>query len=224
MFWQNKEMLLSTARPEIETVVQDLVASGSTESTVPQGLPSQIMQTNFFLSTTELLAVDSLDSQASYLLLLPPSDPQPAAERSNVLIIRAHEGKKGQKQFLSEVLPLSMQFIEKSMENGRHVYVACQSGKDASVGVALAALQRFYGDDAELLPTQQWGGVEGQAVTRVYNLNPPDTKTLVTKSSIKTRLQWIIASCPIANPSRATLKRVNEYLLSPPAFYTKSST
>lgn len=123
-----------------------------------------------------------------------------------MLIIRAHEGKKGQKQFLSEVLPLSMQFIEKSMENGRHVYVACQSGKDASVGVALAALQRFYGDDAELLPTQQWGGVE------------------VTKSSIKTRLQWIIASCPIANPSRATLKRVNEYLLSPPAFYTKSST
>ena len=32
---------------------------------------------------------------------------------------------------------------------------------------------------------------------------------------LKTRLQWIIASCPQANPSRTILKRVNDFLLSP---------
>lgn len=38
----------------------------------------------------------------------------------------------------------------------------------------------------------------------------------VNKQSIAKRLQWIISSRPEANPSRATLKRVNEYLLTPP--------
>jgi tRNA A64-2'-O-ribosylphosphate transferase len=36
----------------------------------------------------------------------------------------------------------------------------------------------------------------------------------VTKQTIRTRLEWIIASCPRANPSRTTLKRVNELLLT----------
>jgi hypothetical protein len=39
------------------------------------------------------------------------------------------------------------------------------------------------------------------------------------KKSIRTRLEWIIASRPQANPSRATLKRVNEFLLSPPSLW-----
>jgi hypothetical protein len=37
----------------------------------------------------------------------------------------------------------------------------------------------------------------------------------VAKDVLKTRLQWIIASCPQANPSHTTLKRVNDFLLSP---------
>jgi len=37
----------------------------------------------------------------------------------------------------------------------------------------------------------------------------------VAKDVLKTRLEWIIASCPQANPSRTTLKRVNDFLLSP---------
>ncbi len=40
---------------------------------------------------------------------------------------------------------------------------------------------------------------------------------LTDKPSIRTRLEWVIASRPQANPARATLKRVNEFLLTPPA-------
>ena len=39
---------------------------------------------------------------------------------------------------------------------------------------------------------------------------------LVSKKTIAKRLQWIISSRPDANPSRVTLKRVNEYLLTSP--------
>ena len=45
---------------------------------------------------------------------------------------------------------------------------------------------------------------------------------LADKKSIRTRLEWIIASRPQANPSRATLKRVNEFLLSPPSLWRVS--
>lgn len=38
---------------------------------------------------------------------------------------------------------------------------------------------------------------------------------VVDKKSIRRRLEWIIESEPRVNPSRATLKRVNEYLLTP---------
>jgi hypothetical protein len=38
--------------------------------------------------------------------------------------------------------------------------------------------------------------------------NKPD------KHTVRTRLHWIITSHPQANPSRSTLKRVNEFLMS----------
>ena len=41
------------------------------------------------------------------------------------------------------------------------------------------------------------------------------TRPIVAKDVLKTRLQWVIASHPQANPSRTTLKRVNDFLLSP---------
>ena len=43
-----------------------------------------------------------------------------------------------------------------------------------------------------------------------------DCGIALDKASIRTRLEWIIASRPEANPSRATLKRVNEFLLTAP--------
>lgn len=41
-----------------------------------------------------------------------------------------------------------------------------------------------------------------------------DDTVVVDKDSLRTRLHWIIASLPQANPSRATLKRLNEFFMS----------
>ena len=49
----------------------------------------------------------------------------------------------------------------------------------------------------------------------------PVTFQAVTKDSIRKRLQWVLECRPGANPSRTTLKRVNEFLLSAPAFRRK---
>lgn len=38
---------------------------------------------------------------------------------------------------------------------------------------------------------------------------------VATKESVRMRLQWALESRPGANPSRTTLKRVHEFLMSP---------
>jgi hypothetical protein len=61
--------------------------------------------------------------------------------------IDARGGKKAHIQFLQVVLPQAMTFIRHHLELGMPVCIACDSGKDLSVGVALAALQMFFDDN-----------------------------------------------------------------------------
>lgn len=42
-----------------------------------------------------------------------------------------------------------------------------------------------------------------------------DVLVAATKADTRTRLQWILDKRPGANPSRSTLQRVNEFLMSP---------
>lgn len=63
------------------------------------------------------------------------------------LRLQLSEGKKGQLEYLQKALPLSMTFIRAQLESGSSICICCDSGKDASVGIALAALQLFFDDD-----------------------------------------------------------------------------
>ncbi|KAF8637561.1 hypothetical protein AX17_002747 [Amanita inopinata Kibby_2008] len=143
-----------------------------------------------------------------------PQDPP------TVLTLTIPEGKKGQLHFLQDALPRSMAFIQSHLfpnhsglsptgtgtgtgMGARRIYCACdsKSGFDRSTCIALVALQLFFDDRGNL------------------NLSAPKDNaglpSVTDKTSIQTRLEWIIASEPRANPSRTTLKRVNEYLMSP---------
>lgn len=109
-----------------------------------------------------------------------------------VLHVRLPPGKRGQHVFLNEVLPCATSFASTHLSLGRAI---CVAGGDAGVGVVLVLLQLFFDDDGKPL------GAQGDAA--------------VSKNSVRTRLEWVIASRPQTNPSRAILKRVNEFLLSP---------
>ena len=111
---------------------------------------------------------------------------------SQVLHVRLPPGKRGQHVFLHEVLPCATSFASTHLSLGRAI---CIAGGDAGVGVVLVLLQLFFDDDGKSRSTQ------GNAA--------------VSKNSVRTRLEWVIASRPQANPSRTILKRVNEFLLSP---------
>jgi tRNA A64-2'-O-ribosylphosphate transferase len=110
-------------------------------------------------------------------------------------------------------LPRSMAFIRKHLNEGRIVVIACTNGKDASVGVALAAIQTCFDQDGHLSLHNPLGMCQ-----MLFTVNSSSSSNSATKDAIRTKLQWIIASRPESNPSRATLKRVNEFLLSPVGF------
>jgi len=111
---------------------------------------------------------------------------------SRVLRVRLPAGKRGQHAFLHDVLPCATSFASTHLSLGRAI---CVAGGDAGVGVALVLLQLFFDDAGK--PRSALGDAA------------------VSKNSVRTRLEWVIASRPQTNPSRVILKRVNDFLLSP---------
>ncbi len=140
-------------------------------------------------STHHPAATRSNDSDA-------PSHPAPEESRDSssprVLRVLLPPGKRGQHVFLNEVLPRATAFARTHISLGRAI---CVAGGDAGAGVALVLLQLFFDDAGKLRNAQ--GDIA------------------VSKNSVRTRLEWVIASRPQTNPSRTILKRVNDFLLSP---------
>ncbi|KAF8828740.1 hypothetical protein HHX47_DHR3000133 [Lentinula edodes] len=95
-----------------------------------------------------------------------------------------------------------MEFVQMQLAQGMRVCIACDSGKDLSIGVATAALQKYFDDEGNFV-------VDG-----LHDIIPD-------KRTIRMRLEWIIAARPEANPARDTLKRVNEFLLTSDSFLRK---
>lgn len=75
------------------------------------------------------------------------------------------------------------------------IVVACETGKDLSVGVVLALLCRFQGGGGELSPCRE------------------EERHDINKNAIKIKLGGIMMRFPEANPSRATLQSVNSFLM-----------
>ena len=71
--------------------------------------------------------------------------------RSDVLLLEMREGKKGQAQFLKSILPKAIPYIDDHLSKGAAICIGCHNGKDASVGVALTALQMFFDDEGNFV-------------------------------------------------------------------------
>lgn len=136
----------------------------------------------------------------------PAAHPTEPNSTDRALFLALPAGKKGQHTLLASVLPSALPFIAAQLARGRAVCVCCDTGRDAAVGVALAALQACFDARGRCVPDGADADAEGEGERE---------GEAASKATIGTRLQWIIASRAEANPSRATLKRVNEFLLTP---------
>ncbi|KAI1791152.1 initiator tRNA phosphoribosyl transferase [Ganoderma leucocontextum] len=220
LFWKHKDELLSTLRDQLPDIVEEIVRQskvrqhGDTWRTHPT--PVTVTSGQLFIGSVADMPSDvadtlpDADGPVSFVIVSATAPrPQPNGDNAadleqlskeeHVLRLQLAEGKKDQLAFLQVVLPTATRFIKERLARGDAICVCCDTGKDAGVGIALAALQLFFDDRGQLL-------------------EPAATGCGATKESVRTRLQWIISSKPAANPSRATLKRVNEFLLSSPSF------
>ncbi|KAI9441515.1 initiator tRNA phosphoribosyl transferase [Lactarius indigo] len=238
IFWQHRAELLACPRAQLETLVARLVAmtprdavpshggagnggpSGAWRSAptpvtkvggrvllcsladLPRDLQAIVSSPSGTTEETAFVIVDDSESDApsdntdvSHPAPTPSNalpDAAPGDSSSRVLRVRLPPGKRGQHAFLHEVLPCATSFASTHLALGRAI---CVAGGDAGVGVALVLLQLFFDDAGK--PR----GARGDAA--------------ISKNSVRTRLEWVIACRPQTNPSRVILKRINDFLLSP---------
>lgn len=167
IYWANKDRILATDRSSLPGVIHELVAGHATMTRETwQSAPTPISKVQGRLLIGRASDVPqppptclpSTDEQVAFLFICerPPcpgsdDDPGGAPSREDVLSMELPQGKRGQKQFLDAVLPQSMQFIASHLSAGVAVCICCDGGKDASVGVALSALQTLFDDDGQFL-------------------------------------------------------------------------
>ncbi len=149
VFWKHKDQLLSTIEEDMPTLIQHLIRSrpdtGDTDA-VRLGSTSLYIGTISNTSTLELYDGIIVCSNVS------PSKPGPTSEdaRKNgkrILRFLCSDGKLGSRALRSH-LPLLLPFVG-SLTTGdkpRKILLACSTGKDLSVGVALAVLCLFFDD------------------------------------------------------------------------------
>ncbi|KAJ7099453.1 initiator tRNA phosphoribosyl transferase [Mycena belliarum] len=197
MFWSHRAAILAASRSALPALVTYIVGAQSRPHVGKRATPIAKVHGCISVCATSDLPTDPRDWEQSVgYVVAGVAPPVKLPDASSILWIEAWEGKKGQMQFLQDILPRSTSFIHAQLLAGRRVCVACDTGTDFSIGIALVALQKFFDDAGEFILD----------CAQAADAN---------KHSIRTRLEWIITSRPEANPSRTTLKRVNEFLLSP---------
>lgn len=184
MFWENQDVLLRSDRDELPSVVEDVLAKAKSRniSDTWTSLPTPVLACGGRLligaepdmpsePPTTLLGVDG---SVSYVVISAnaPSpqegDPQSLVP-THILRLRMAEGKKDQLHFLQSILPESTRYIKERLTAGDTICVCCDSGKDVSVGVALAALQLFF-DDEGTLQVREDGNVSSGILLHRFTL------------------------------------------------------
>ncbi|KAH8702347.1 tRNA a64-2'-o-ribosylphosphate transferase [Talaromyces proteolyticus] len=193
VFWENKDLLLATEESELPDVIKELMHSHGKADT---GRQAALLRPSSNLYITQ--AFGASGEYGDYDLVISCNDKPPESGSSaNRLDLGCGPHKIGSRD-LRSALGKVIDFVEKhfNTDASQSLLVACETGKDLSVGTLLAIICRFYDDNGKFVDKQPQNHID--------------------KQFIRQRLAWIITSKPDANPSRATLQSVNAFLLQRP--------
>ncbi|KAF2157968.1 initiator tRNA phosphoribosyl transferase [Myriangium duriaei CBS 260.36] len=194
LFWAKREELLHCDEDGLPDLIGKLVeeAQGTTEA----GRNAvRIEPTRSVWVGTDYGA----SGQGSYDMII---DMRPVKDqleqdqsRGKTLASPFEPGKLGSRA-LRRVLPSILDKVGAALATNpkAEILIACATGKDFSVGVALALICMFASDDGQMTSQPRTAGID--------------------KEFIRKRLGWIMVCIPDANPSRATLQSVNAVLLA----------
>jgi tRNA A64-2'-O-ribosylphosphate transferase len=188
---------MSTSEEDAPYVISKLVAEEA-HTTTPSTVTIVKPTTRLFISTSQNVDMSAFDVVISCTPSPIPASSLKTAGIKHCLHLKCNEiGKLGSRDLRSE-LPLLAPFLSSlpAFHNGPALLVCCPTGKDLSVGTALAILCLFTSD------------------TGAIDLSTRKSAQEIDKNFIKQRLSWITMSNPALNPSRATLQSVNTVLLA----------
>lgn len=191
MFWRCREQLIAASEDELPQLIGEIVADARKDIDV--AAPRPIRPTcNLYVGTNTAAEVTGPgDFDVVISCTTKPDESLVKAMKDRYIVLSLPEGKNGSRMLRTELLKLEM--ILPTLDSKTKVLATCQTGKDLSVGVALALLCKCFNDS----------GLVKQTLDR----------SSVNKNLIKQRLSWIMISIPDASPSRATLQSVNAWLM-----------
>ncbi|KAI0124198.1 initiator tRNA phosphoribosyl transferase [Xylariales sp. AK1849] len=199
IFWEHRKALLSTPEADLPDLIVSMVLKGS--ETASKHVPQQVAPGLFVGTLTQELS-------ATYrcIIALQPeaTDPSTWVKTSSHMEVGIGKHKLASRN-LRSALPQICQFTSKVLVaehdtphdrptvEGGGVLILCETGKDISIGVALALLCQCFDE----------GG----------HLKIQEERRDMNKGIIKVKLSRIMTAFPEANPSRATLQSVNSFLM-----------
>jgi tRNA A64-2'-O-ribosylphosphate transferase len=118
--------------------------------------PSAILKVGGRILVSSTHDLGAIEDDIAWVLITSGSQVQGAAtdENSHILRLVTPEGRKGQAHFLRHIIPRSIEFIGQHLTQDVNVCVACEDGRDLSVGIAVVALQQFFDEDGGFIGTK----------------------------------------------------------------------
>ena len=216
LFWTHREELLRTPEGELPGLIEELVrnseAGGQAVGELKRVAPRVLVGA---LSAEEEALASSKGRDVCVVSLVPKTTEKETWEKSKRHMEVGLGKSKTASRFLREALPSICDFVSRFLvqeaETGeteteadgktttnKEVVLLCESGRDLSVGVALALYCWCFVDSVGTIRSAE---------------NGPGQEQNHNKASIRVKLGHIMTAFPDANPSRATLQSVNSFLM-----------
>ncbi|KAK1599773.1 tRNA A64-2'-O-ribosylphosphate transferase [Colletotrichum navitas] len=201
LFWENADALLSAPEADLPDAVAALVAERKRNA--PRGVPAKRVAPRILVRPLPLDDDDDDDDApadaeapaACRVALTQDVTPRDSWTKSPSRMEAGLGKHKVASRNLRQALPDICAFVARYLGAHRDadVVIACESGRDLSIGAALAVYCWCFDQD---------GG---------YRV--ADASTFFNKDMIRVRLGTIMTAFPEANANRATLQSVNSFLM-----------
>ncbi|KAG5989094.1 hypothetical protein E4U43_004566 [Claviceps pusilla] len=218
LFWDNVETLLSAADADLPDLIASLIRKDKADrETDTESRTQERVQLTPVISVCPLPLPPPLQTStrcthdddddddnaviACHIALTEAVTPRDTwVQASNYMHVGLGKHKTASRNLrlaLPDICAFVSAFLQEGHASGqdarRRVVVACESGRDTSVGTALALSCYLF---------------DQQGQFRV-----PDASLGFTKSYVKVKLGSIMTAYPAGNPSRQTLQSVNSFLM-----------
>uniref|UniRef100_A0A8H7K8H2 Initiator tRNA phosphoribosyl transferase n=1 Tax=Bionectria ochroleuca TaxID=29856 RepID=A0A8H7K8H2_BIOOC len=201
VFWHNASELLEAPEAELPDLIAKLVAQHRADEEARGGesdrrhrLLPQISVSPLPLSSQEPAAAAADEWHIALTSETTPRDTWvKSPRRMEVGVGRNKNASKNLRLALPDICDFAAKCFSAPGSSPAQIVIGCESGKDISVGTALAINCYLFTDDNQF---------------RI-----PDQDVSFTKTLVKTRLGRIMTAFPAANPSRTTLQSVNSFLM-----------